>query len=102
MRIARRCSPIHPRNNSHNLLIAKRRIIREGAVFGIGKPWWHLPVLNHRPDLVRAQPDLLEGEQLERGNPSGAMTWLAMLLHDGQHVPIKRRYGRSVTCDVVG
>ena len=80
---------LDPVRDLGQLLPAKRRIIRKVAAAGVSEPGRHLVILNRLQNLLRPGLGLLIGDQGKWSNLAGAMTRLAMLLEDRQHIFVK-------------
>lgn len=86
-------SCVGPGGEGGNLFVVQRRIISEMSATGIGEPGRHTPGANVVTDQPGPRFRLLVGDQRHGRDFARAVTSLAMLLKNGEHVAIKRRRG---------
>ena len=93
LRIAFQYAAIDPSNESVDIRVRKRRIVRKVADVGIGEPRRHLVLQHGLFDRLGPWTSLLVGEQWKRSGLAGPVATLAVALQDRRHVPGESRRG---------
>ena len=89
MGIARWSAGCDPRQQSRDLLSAKRRIVREVSESRISEPRWHHSTLHRFRDSGRPRSGLLVRQQRHGSDFAGAVTTLAAVLEQGKDVLVE-------------